>query len=138
MALAGHAQTRHDRWDSHVQSYLNKTNQIVLDASSRALYGADAPGLSWEEVVERQFFVLFDFRHVTFREQKIFGLLWVMRSIVEYLKKRGPGRRFPPFALYLRSSRIFFPAITGNRMSWPAILRNSWPASPATRSVGLF
>ena len=95
------------RWDAHVQSYLNKVNQIVLDASSRALYGADAPGVSWDEVVTRNLFVLFDFRHVFSEEQKIFGLLWVMRSIVEYLKKRGPGRRFPPFALYLEEFTYF-------------------------------
>ena len=77
------------------QAFLTKVAPFTLDPRSRAMFGADTPGIDWNEVVEQGLLVALDFRHELDLANLRFKLLWVFRSLTDFIKARGPGRHTP-------------------------------------------
>ena len=82
-------------WRNEVGSYLNKVRSLTLNAAARATYATATPAFRWEDVLEQNLCVLVDFRGVVHEEPKRFGLVWVFRSLIEAVKRRGPGKHTP-------------------------------------------
>jgi hypothetical protein len=76
-------------------SFLRKIDLFQLDPVARAQYGAAQPGIDWQEVVDQRQCVLIDCRHLLDHERKRFAILWVYQGLLEWIKRRGPGRHLP-------------------------------------------
>jgi hypothetical protein len=72
-----------------------KLDMFALDPSMRAMFGAAAPGINWQEVVDKGQTVLLDFRNEQNREHRRFKMLWAFLYFLEYIKHRGRGRHRP-------------------------------------------
>jgi hypothetical protein len=72
-----------------------KLAPFVLDPTMRAMFGADRPGFTWQEVVAQGQTVLLDFRHELNPEHRRFKMLWAFRFFLEFIKTRGIGRHRP-------------------------------------------
>jgi hypothetical protein len=77
--------------------FLDKIFTFSLDPTLRALFGAKAPGIAWEEVCEHSQTVLVDFRSEQDEEMRRFKMLWVFDYLYTWIKTRG--RREQPFGL---------------------------------------
>lgn len=81
-------------------SFVTKIIPFRLDQSSRAMFGASAPGINWQDVVERKLAVLLDFRREQSDHERIrFKNLWVFTTLVDFLKSRGFAGREQPVSL---------------------------------------
>ena len=72
-----------------------KLDPFILDPSMRAMFGANNPGINWQEVVDRRQTVILDLRHELNRENRRFKMLWTFLSFLEFIKHRGLGRHQP-------------------------------------------
>jgi hypothetical protein len=76
-------------------SFLTKIAPFSLDPSLTAMFGAGEWGFTWEEVIEQRQCLLIDFRNEQNEEMLRFKLTWLFRSLVSFIKRRGPGRHVP-------------------------------------------
>jgi hypothetical protein len=76
-------------------SFLGQVGSFVYDKRLMATYGAAAPGIDWQRVIDERLTVLLDFRNVQQLEHRRFALLWCFTSLLEFVKRRGPGRHLP-------------------------------------------
>ncbi|MCL5960831.1 MAG: ATP-binding protein, partial [Chloroflexi bacterium] len=76
-------------------SFLNKTALFRLDPTMKAMFGANRPGIDWNKVVEQSQAVLIDFRGERDLERMRFKLLWSFGYLMDFIKRRGPGRHKP-------------------------------------------
>jgi hypothetical protein len=67
---------------------------IFADPVLRAIYGGDRPGIDWDEVIAGHKIVLLDFRKVP-DHRKRFAIVWVHFTLLEWIRRRGPGRHTP-------------------------------------------
>lgn len=67
---------------------------LFVDPVLRAIYGADTPGIDWSEVVKKRQCVLLDFRKVP-EHRKRFCVVWAHHNLLEWIRRRGPGRHTP-------------------------------------------
>lgn len=77
------------------QAFLTKVAPFTLDPRLRAVFGAGMAGIDWSDVVDRGLLVALDFRHELDLASLRFKLLWVFRSLTDFIKRRGPGRHTP-------------------------------------------
>ena len=77
------------------QAFLTKVAPFTLDPRLHAQFGSGTPGIDWQEVVDQGLLVALDFRHELDLESLRFKLLWVFRSLTDFIKARGPGRHTP-------------------------------------------
>jgi hypothetical protein len=99
-------QKEYMQWDertraSRTEAFLVKISRFALDPASRAMYGAARPGINWQEVIEKGCAVLLDFQHVHDVEARRFAILWSFNCLIDYLKQRGPGRKYPPVSVVI-------------------------------------
>ncbi len=59
------------------------------------MFGADIPGVDWNEVVAEGKAVLIDLRGELDLERIRFKMLWVFTNLMEFIKSRGAGRHTP-------------------------------------------
>lgn len=76
-------------------SFSNKTALFSLDPSMQAIFGANKPGVDWNEVVAKRQTVLFDFRHEHDIERRRFKMMWAFNYFLDFVKHRGSGRHIP-------------------------------------------
>lgn len=76
-------------------SFLNKTTLFCLEPAMTAMFGAAAPGFTWQDVIGQGKAVLFDLRHVLDIERKRFLTWWFYSYFLSYIKARGHGRHTP-------------------------------------------
>lgn len=76
-------------------SFLNKVDQFELDPAMRAMFGAQLPGINWQEVVDEGQMVLLDFRYVHDLERRQFLMMWAYQYLMSFIRHRGPGRHQP-------------------------------------------
>jgi hypothetical protein len=76
-------------------SFRRKIDLFQLDPTARAQYGADLPEIDWQRVVDERQCVLLDCRHLFDPARKKFAILWVYAGLLEWIKRRGPGRHRP-------------------------------------------
>ena len=67
---------------------------MFADPTLRAIHGADCPGIDWDDVVTNRKVVLLDFRNVP-EHRKKFAVVWVHSTLLEWIRRRGPGRHRP-------------------------------------------
>jgi hypothetical protein len=67
---------------------------LFVDPVLRAIYGADTPGIDWSAVIKKRQCVLLDFRHVP-EHRKQFCVVWAHHTLLEWIRRRGPGRHTP-------------------------------------------
>jgi hypothetical protein len=67
---------------------------LFVDPVLRAIYGADRSGIDWSEVVRKRQCVLLDFRNVP-EHRKQFCVVWAHHTLLEWIRRRGPGRHTP-------------------------------------------
>jgi len=67
---------------------------MFADPVLRAIYGADTPGIAWDEVIKKRQCVLLDFRNVP-EHRKRFCVVWAHHYLLEWIRRRGPGRHTP-------------------------------------------
>jgi hypothetical protein len=82
-----------------ITPFQDKAFTFSLDKTLRAMFGANEPGIRWQEVVRKRQTVLLDFRGETDAEMRRFKLLWVFDYLYSWLKTRG--RSNLPFSLIL-------------------------------------
>jgi len=83
------------------ESFLTKIQPFSADPTTRAIFGASEPSISWDQVVKQRQVVLLDFRHEQNATRKRFKLLWCFRFLVDYLKHRGVAGRRQPVAFLI-------------------------------------
>ena len=83
------------------ESFLVKIQPFIADPKMKAMFGASQPGICWNEVIRQRKVVLLDFRHELNATRKRFKLLWVFRSLVDFLKSRGIAGRRQPVAVII-------------------------------------
>lgn len=76
-------------------SFLNKAALFTFDPSMKAMFGADAPGIDWNRVVNERLAVLLDFRREHDVERRRFKMVWAFNYLLNFVKHRGPGRHRP-------------------------------------------
>jgi hypothetical protein len=76
-------------------SFLSQVGSFVYDKRLMATFGASSPGIDWQDVLDKRLTVLLDFRHVQQLEHRRFALLWCFTSLLEFVKRRGPGHYDP-------------------------------------------
>src|SRR5262249_43275996 len=76
---------------SLLQAWRAKTVLFQLDPSSAAMFGSSKLGIDWQSVVDERQAVLFDFRDEHDPERIRFKMLWVFTTLMEFIKRRGPG-----------------------------------------------
>ena len=81
--------------DRRTASFRTKAALFLLDPTMRAMFGAPAPGIDWQEVEEEGAIVLLDFRREHDLERRRFKMYWAFAQFLEYIKHRGPGRHRP-------------------------------------------
>ena len=59
------------------------------------MYGASDPGIDWEKAVAEKWMVIFDYRHVTNIQERIFASQVDLNHLLEFIKYRGHGRHRP-------------------------------------------
>jgi hypothetical protein len=79
----------------------NKLSLFRFDPLMRATFGASGGGIDWAEVAQKRLAVLVDFRGEYDLARLQFKLLWVFYSLLDYIKRRGPGRHKVPFSLVI-------------------------------------
>lgn len=82
-------------YSHQVDSYLTKLTMFTLDPVMRAMFGSSSRGINWQEVVEQRLVVLLDFRHENDIQRMRFKLFWIFSDLVEFIRRRGPGRHRP-------------------------------------------
>lgn len=78
-----------------IGSFLRKIAMFQFDSAMQAIFAAEQPGISWQEVLEKRMTVLIDMRHEHERERIQFKLYWAYQSLLEWIKTRGAGRHLP-------------------------------------------
>lgn len=67
---------------------------LFADPLLRAIYGAERPGIAWSQVTKQRQCVLLDFRNVP-EHRKRFCVVWAHHTLLEFIRRRGPGRHKP-------------------------------------------
>lgn len=86
--------------------FFERIFSFTLDKHLRALFGANSPGINWNEVAEKGQTVIVDFRRELDSEMRRFKLLWVFSYLYEWIKIRGRSQK--PFGVLIDE----FPALT--------------------------
>lgn len=82
-------------------TFLRKVAPFRLNPAFRAIYGSETTGINWSEVVERRLCVMIDLKHLEEVSARRFYLLWVMASLMRFLRRRGSGRHLRPLSLII-------------------------------------
>jgi hypothetical protein len=69
--------------------FLDKIFSFSLPDTFRAMFGANEPGIKWDDVVRRKQTVLLDFRHEQDEEMRRFKMLWAFDYLYSWIKTRG-------------------------------------------------
>lgn len=83
------------------EALITKLGLLSWDPVSRAMYGASAPGLDWQAIEDEQLAVLLDFSGLHDVGRLQFGMLWLFRSFVDWLRRRGTGFHHTPISLVI-------------------------------------
>ncbi len=86
-------------WRDLTTSYLRKLD-LFLDALQKATYGASAPTIRWQEVIDHRQAVLLDFRGVS-GEQKRFAILWLLTYLLDWVRTERGATRGRPVSLLI-------------------------------------
>jgi hypothetical protein len=78
-----------------LQMWRVKSILFQLDPTMRAMFGASTPGIDWQRALDERWVILLDFRDEHDMERRRFKLLWVFTCLLEFLRRRGPGRHQP-------------------------------------------
>jgi hypothetical protein len=81
--------------DRQTSSLLTKVSQFTRDDSMIAMFGANTPGIIWDEVVDKGLLVLLDFGKEQNDERRRFKMMWAFHYFEEYIKRRGSGPHKP-------------------------------------------
>lgn len=81
--------------EQQTMTFRRKAAMFRLDPTLASQYAADTAGINWDEVMKSRLCVIFDYRHVLDYERKRFGIVWVFAYLMEFIKRRGPGRHRP-------------------------------------------
>lgn len=87
-------------------SFMQMFSPFMYDPAMRAMFGAERPGIDWQEVIANKQIVLIDFRHVTDLERRRLLMWWWFSYFLSFIKYRGHGRR-TPISLYLDELTAF-------------------------------
>jgi hypothetical protein len=79
--------------------FLDKIFTFSLDPVLRVMFGANKPGINWDEVCETGQTVLLDFRAELDAEMRRFKMLWVFDYLYSWIKTRG--RSTQPFGVII-------------------------------------
>lgn len=85
--------------DDRLTSFITKLHDIVLDDGARAVYSGPQI-LDWNDVIQRQLCVLFDFSKCTDSLQR-FAMLSVLVSFMDFISRRGVKGRNQPISLII-------------------------------------
>jgi hypothetical protein len=69
--------------------FMDKIFPFPLDPTLRAMFGAEKPGINWNDVVKRKQTVLLDFRREQNEEMCRSKMLWAFDYLYEWIKTRG-------------------------------------------------
>lgn len=83
--------------DMQTRSFLSKIEKYCLDPVTRAMYGSSEPGIDWEKAVAENWLILYDYRHVTNTQERIFASQVDLNYLLEFIKYRGSGRHKPVY-----------------------------------------
>ena len=83
--------------DMQIKSFLSKIEKFCLDPVTRAMYGASDPGIDWEKAVAENWLVIYDYRHVTNIQERIFASQVDLNYLLDFIKYRGAGRHKPVY-----------------------------------------
>jgi hypothetical protein len=75
--------------------FLDKIFTFTLDETLRAMFGAQKPGINWNDVAEKGQTVLLDFRREQDEEMRRFKMLWTFSYLYEWIKTRGRSDENP-------------------------------------------
>lgn len=78
-----------------IGTFLAKLEPLDLDPVARAMFGADAPGISWPDVVSKGQIVLFDLRRERDPHLARFKLMAAFSYLLDFIKYRGRTRTGP-------------------------------------------
>jgi hypothetical protein len=94
--------------------FLDHVFTLSHDPKLRALFSASAPGLDWEDVLEkRRQIVILDFKNVTDPESRRVAMLWIFQNLFDHIKARG--RRKLPLGLLIDELADLAQPITDGR-----------------------
>jgi hypothetical protein len=77
------------------ESFANKTTMFSLDPTMKAMFGANLPGIDWNQLERTRPAILLDFRHEHDIERRRFKMMWAFLYCLEFIKYRGAGRHVP-------------------------------------------
>jgi hypothetical protein len=77
------------------ESFLSKVLPFSHDARMQAMFASPITGIDWQQVVNLRQVVMLDFRDEDDPQQIRFKMLWLLNSLLEYIKRRGPTRKSP-------------------------------------------
>jgi hypothetical protein len=69
--------------------FLDKIFTFTLDETFQAMFGAQKPGINWNDVAKKGQTVLLDFRREQDEEMRRFKMLWTFSYLYEWIKTRG-------------------------------------------------
>jgi len=81
--------------EMQTKSFLSKIEPFCLDPVTKAMYGASDQGIDWERAVEEKWLVIYDYRHVTNTQERLFASQVDLGYLLEFIKYRGHGRHTP-------------------------------------------
>lgn len=93
--LNEYSQLKPDEQRRRSEAFLTKIGLFSLEPTMRAMFGASAPGIDWDQVVRERQVVLIDFRGEYDIERVRFKMLWTFSCLMDFIKARGAGRHRP-------------------------------------------
>lgn len=81
-------------------SFFARTNRFSRDQVSRAVFCADAPGFSWDDLLERKLLVLVDMSKVPTAQRK-FAMQWLYQSFIDWVRLESGLERTQPISLVI-------------------------------------
>jgi hypothetical protein len=75
--------------------FLDKIFTFTLDETFQAMFGAQKPGINWNDVAKKGQTVLLDFRREQDEEMRRFKMLWTFSYLYEWIKTRGRSDENP-------------------------------------------
>ena len=77
------------------ETFFTKIAYFALDPIQKAMFGAATPGINWQQVMDQRMMVLLDFRHEHSLEGRRFKMVWALKLLLDFIRRRGPGRFLP-------------------------------------------
>lgn len=81
-------------------SFFARTNRFSRDQISRAVYCADAPAFSWDDLIEKKLLVLIDVSKVPSAQRK-FAMQWIYQTFIDWVRIESGLERTVPISLVI-------------------------------------